>query len=228
MKNAIEIKNLNVSYNKENTLDNLSLAVNKGEFVYIIGPNGGGKTTLIKTILGIIEPINGEISILGKKTNIGKRSIGYVPQNSDTQKDFPITVSEVVETAFLKSGLNLFKIFGKNDKLKAMEYLKLLGVDSLANAQIGTLSGGEFQRVLIARALARDPEILILDEPCANTDPVSSQKIHEILDSENQKGVTVIIVSHDINHVLTSKRRTVFINKKVLFDDIVDERVLRL
>ncbi len=228
MEKAIEIKNLTVSYDKENTLEDLSLTVNKGEFIYIIGPNGGGKTTLIKTVLNFLSPINGDITILGKNQKIGKRSIGYVPQSNETQKDFPITVLETVGSAFLKHRLNPFKSFSKSEKLKALEYLKLLGVDTLASAQVGSLSGGEFQRVLIARALAREPEILILDEPCANTDPTSSEKIHEILDRENKKGVTVIVVSHDINHVLHSKTRTVFIKNKILFDDIADERVLRL
>ncbi len=111
---------------------------------------------------------------------------------------------------------------------RAFEILNLLGVEHLSDCQIDSLSGGEFQRVLIARALARDPEILILDEPCANTDPISSNKIHEILENENQKGVTVVVVSHDINHVLHSKARTVFINKDILFDGIADESLLKL
>ncbi|MBQ6847607.1 MAG: ABC transporter ATP-binding protein [Clostridia bacterium] len=228
MDTAIKIEGLSVAYTNEDTLTDLSLTVKKGEFVYIIGPNGGGKTTLIKAILGILTPHSGEIKILSKKHNIGKRKIGYVPQKSETERDFPITVLEVVETAFLKSQLNPFRLFKADEKQKAMEYLTLLGVENLAKAQIGTLSGGELQRVLIARALARNPEILILDEPCANTDPPSSKKIHEILDEQNRMGVTVIVVSHDINHVLQSKNRTVFINKQILFDDIADERVLRL
>ncbi len=228
MNEAIEIKNLSVGYSAEHTLNNISLDVNKGEFLYIIGPNGGGKTTLIKTVLGFIAYDTGHIKIFGNNINSGKRKIGYVPQNSQTEKDFPITVLETVGTAFLQSSLNPFKIFSKKKKLRAFNLLKLLGVDHLAQHQIGSLSGGEFQRVLIARALARNPEILILDEPCANTDPASSQKIHEILEAENKKGVTVIVVSHDINHVLHSKTRTIFIKKEILFDDIADERVLRL
>lgn len=228
MEKAVEIKKLSVAYSKETTLNDISLTVNKGEFVYIIGPNGGGKTTLIKSVLGLITPNCGEISILNSPQNIGKRKIGYVPQNSEIKKDFPITVLEAVGTAFLKSRLNPFVIFSKSRKQLAYQYLNLLGVGNLAFHQIGELSGGEFQRVLIARALARKPEILILDEPCANTDPASSDKIHEILEAENKKGVTIIVVSHDINHVLHSKTRTVFINKEILFDDIADERVLKL
>ncbi len=228
MNTAIKIEGLSVAYTKEDTLTNLSLTVNKGEFVYIIGPNGGGKTTLIKAILGMLAPHNGQITILGEKASKGKHKIGYVPQKSETERDFPITVLETVETAFLNKQLNPFKAFKTAEKQKAMGFLRLLGIENLAVKQIGSLSGGELQRVLIARALSRNPEILILDEPCANTDPVSSEKIHEILDKENLKGVTVIVVSHDINHVLHSKKRTVFINKEILFDDIADERVLRL
>ncbi len=228
MESAINICNLSVSYSNEDTLSNLSLSINKGEFVYIIGPNGGGKTTLIKTIVGLLTPNNGEITILNEPISKGKIKIGYVPQKSETAKDFPITVLEAVETAFLKPYLNPFKSFRDNEIKRASVILEKLGIKHLQNSQISSLSGGELQRVLIARALARNPEILILDEPCANTDPASSQKIHEILDAENQNGVTVVIVSHDINHVLHSKKRTVFINREILFDDIADERVLRL
>lgn len=223
MENALEITNLSVAYSKEDTLHNISLNIKKGEFVNIIGPNGGGKTTLIKAILGLIPKTQGEISILGNPIRKGKTKIGYVPQKSETEKDFPITVLETVQTAFLKEGLNPFKFFSTQEKQKALDYLELLGVDGLADQQIGSLSGGELQRVLIARALAREPEILFLDEPCANTDTESSRKIHEILDGINSKGVTVVVVSHDINHILDSKKRTVFINKAILFDGIAND-----
>ncbi len=228
MKNAIKIKNLSVSYTKEDALSQLSINIREGEFVYIIGPNGGGKTTLIKAIVGLLSPHSGEIKILEKPQKQGKREIGYVPQKSEMERAFPITVLEAVETAFLKKSLNPFRFFGAKEKLRATKILERLGIGHLAESQIGSLSGGEFQRVLIARALARNPKILILDEPCANTDPISSEKIHEILDEENKKGVTVVVVSHDINHVLHSKTRTVFINKQILFDGIADEGVLKL
>ncbi len=225
--NAIEIKNLSVSYKREDTLSNLSLTIGKGEFVNIIGPNGGGKTTLLKSVLGLLPLSQGQISILGSDIKKGRKHIGYVPQKSETDKSFPITVLEAVCTGFLKGSLNPFKSH-KKEKAVAMEILKALEIDSLSTKQIGSLSGGEFQRVLIARALARDPEILILDEPCANTDTHSSHKIHEILNGENQKGVTVVIVSHDINHILEDKKRTVFINREILFDGIPDEGIFRL
>ncbi len=227
MKTAIEIKNLSVIFNDENTLTNIDLNIGKGEFVYIIGPNGGGKTTLIRSLLGLNIPTSGQISIFGEKIKKAKTLIGYVPQKSETDKSFPITVKETVETALLHKGLNPFKSFKKETDF-VLNLLKELNIEHLANHQIGTLSGGEFQRVLIARALARNPQILILDEPCANTDTASSHKIHEILEKQNQKGVTIIVVSHDINHVLDSKTRTVFINKKILFDGIADDTILKL
>ena len=225
--NAIEIKNLSVAYDKEDAVSNLNLTVPQGEFLNIIGPNGGGKTTLLKAILGLIPINQGEIKILGQGIKKVRPHIGYVPQKSETDKSFPITVLEAVSTGFLKNPLNPLTNL-KKKKAKALEILKKLGIDSLCNQQIGSLSGGEFQRVLIARALARDPEILILDEPCANTDPLSSHKIHEILDAENEKGVTVVIVSHDINHILEDRKRTVFINKEILFDGTPDEGIFRL
>ncbi len=225
METAIKIKNLSVTYNNEDTLTDINLKIGDGEFVYIIGPNGGGKTTLIRSILGLITPNFGEVMLFGKSIKKSKTLIGYVPQKSETDKNFPITVREAVETALLSPGLNPFK---GSKKEEVTDFLKQLNIEHLANHQIGTLSGGEFQRVLIARALARKPKILILDEPCANTDTASSHKIHEILDKQNENGVTVVVVSHDINHVLDSKTRTVFINRKLLFDGIPDDTILKL
>ncbi len=227
METAISIKKLSVLFGGEDTLTDIDLEIKTGEFVYIIGPNGGGKTTLIRALLGLVTPQEGEIFIFGGSLKKGRTKIGYVPQKSETDKGFPITVKEAVETALLSSGLNPFKSF-KKDGERISAILKDLDIEHLAGHQIGTLSGGEFQRALIARAIARKPQILVLDEPCANTDPASSEKIHEILERENAKGVTVVVISHDINHVLDSKTRTVFINRKILFDGIPDDAILKL
>lgn len=228
MENAINIENLTVSYSNADAVNGISLTVKKGEFVNIVGPNGGGKTTLIKAVLGLIKPQSGSIDILGLPLSIGKTHIGYVPQKAQTEKDFPITVLETVETAFLKSGLNFFKKTTPDEKIRAKEILKQVGLDALGDRQINQLSGGEFQRLLIARALARDPEILLLDEPCANIDPLSARKIYKLLDELNQRGITVIMVSHDLNLVISSKRRTLYINRTVLFDGEADEQIYKL
>lgn len=228
METAIKIENLTVSYSNADAVNNICLDIKKGEFVNIVGPNGGGKTTLIKAVLGLVKPDSGNISVLGKPIRKGKTSIGYVPQKAETERDFPITVLETVQTALLKAGLNPFKKFTEKEKIKGLELLKLLGLQELADRQINQLSGGEFQRLLIARALARDPQILLLDEPTANIDPVSAKKIYEILNTLNLAGTTVVMVSHDLNYVITSSKRTVYINRDILFDGIATEKIYRL
>ena len=229
MNTAIEVKNLSVSYSKEEAITDINLKISKGEFVNIIGPNGGGKTTLVKSILGLIKPLRkGEILILNNNGRKPIKNIGYVPQNASLEKDFPITVLQTVQTALLKSGLNPFKKFKKIDTEKCLSLLKLLGMEDLVHRQINQLSGGEFQRLLIARALATEPEILILDEPTANIDPLSAEKIYKILDDLHLSGKTVIIISHDLKFVLESGKRTIFINRNILFDGIPTEEIYKL
>lgn len=228
MNSAIKIENLTVSYSKCDAVNSISLSINQGEYVNIIGPNGGGKTTLIKSILGLLKPDNGKITILSKPPNKGRVFVGYVPQKAETEPNFPITVLETVQTAFLKPKLNPFARFDKEEKEKASMILEKMGISNLANKQINELSGGEFGRLLIARALARDPEILLLDEPCANIDFASAEKIYEILNSLNNKGCTIIMISHDINRVIQSGKRTVFINRTVLFDGIPTDDIYKL
>jgi len=228
MINAVETKNLSVSYNRNDAVNNISLTVKEGEFLNVVGPNGGGKTTFIKAVLGLIKPHSGSIKVLGDSIKKNRQFIGYVPQNAETEKNFPITVTQAVETAFLKSGLNPFKKITETEQNAASKYLKLLGIENLANRQINQLSGGEFQRLLIARALCRNPKLLFLDEPTANIDPYSANKIMEILEKINYEGCTVIMVSHDLHHVLESNHRTVFINRNVLFDGIATQKILEL
>jgi len=228
MTNAIEIKKLSVCYNRTDAVNNLSMTVKDGEFVNIVGPNGGGKTTLAKSILGLIKTKNGSIGIYGSNNRKNRKLIGYVPQKAETEKDFPITVTQAVETAFLKAGLNPFKKLKEDEKSNVTECLKLLGLEDLADRQINQLSGGEFQRLLIARALCRKPRLLLLDEPTANIDPHSAQKIMEILEKINSDGCTIILISHDLHHVLESRHRTIFINRNILFDGVATQKILEL
>lgn len=228
METAIEIKNLSVSYDKNDAVNNISLKIRKGEYVNIIGPNGGGKTTLIKSVLGLLKPQSGNITISGKSIKKGRKFIGYVPQKSETEKNFPITVTETVETALLNKSLNPFKKISQTERRRIAEVLEILNISELSSRQIGELSGGEFQRLLIARALARKPEILILDEPCSNIDHHSSEKIHAILERLNLEGCTIVIVSHDIDHIISGGKRTILINREILFDGIATEEIYKL
>ncbi|MGI6279946.1 MAG: metal ABC transporter ATP-binding protein [Acutalibacteraceae bacterium] len=228
MESALKIENLSVSYSNTDAVKDVSLTIQKGEYVNIVGPNGGGKTTLIKAVLGLIKPDSGTISICGKGIDKGLRQIGYVPQNAVIDRDFPITVLETVQTAFLKPGLNPLKKFSQTEREQSFYLLELLGIKDLYGCNVSELSGGQFQRLLIARALAKNPEILLLDEPTANIDPASADKIYGILAELNRTGCTVIMVSHDLRYVLQSGRRTVYINRNVLYDGPASEEIYKL
>lgn len=194
---VIHIENLNVNYRHTSALTDVCLDVHEGDFLGIIGPNGGGKSTLLKAILGIIPKESGVIEILGSEKPTKRKMIGYVPQFSEVDRKYPISVKEVVQTAYMKGGLHpLFK-YSKEQKDNALMQLKRVGIEDLADRQISQLSGGEFQRMLIARALAVNPKILLLDEPTASVDPASRQKIFSLL-TEINKDTTILLVTHDL------------------------------
>lgn len=194
---AIKIEGLTVCYKHTQALSDVCLSVQEGEFLGVIGPNGGGKSTLLKSILGLVEIDGGKITIFGSDKPAGREQIGYVPQFSSVDRAFPITVIEVVMTAFQKGGLHPFFRFNGEHRKRALRQLTRVGIAELADRQISELSGGEFQRMLIARALAVEPKILLLDEPTASVDPASREKIYELL-TELNKTVTIVLVSHDL------------------------------
>lgn len=212
MNSAIKIKDLSVSYNGADAINGINLDIKKGEFVSVIGQNGGGKTTLLNAILGFLKADSGTIKILPEKA-----VISYVPQISSIDRNFPITVLETVMTAFLKSGLHPFKTFKNEERKKAAELLRLLGLEQYKNRQIAELSGGEFQRLLIARALAADPEILLLDEPTANVDIASRDKIFSTLKELNNKGLTIIAVTHDLSAACSYSTKLALINRELIY-----------
>ncbi len=195
--NALKIEKLCVNYRHTKALTDVCLDVHEGEFLGVIGPNGGGKSTLLKAILGL-EPISsGHISIYGGADGKNRELIGYVPQFSLVDRAFPITVQEVVMTALMKGGLHPFFKYTSSHKEKAMTQLQRVGIAELAERQISELSGGEFQRLMIARALAAEPKILLLDEPTASVDPASRAKIFELL-AELNRIMTIVLVTHDL------------------------------
>jgi zinc transport system ATP-binding protein len=197
---AIEIKNLYLSYNDIPVLENINITVYKKQFLAIIGPNGGGKTTLLKVILGIIEPNNGEIKISGLNIDQGRKLVGYVPQISDFNKRFPIDVKDVILMGRLSDQKGLFHSYSDKDYKFAEDIMKQLDILDLKDRQIGKLSGGQLQRVLIGRALASNPEILLLDEPTASLDAESRNNIYNILKELNDE-ITVLVVTHDLTAV---------------------------
>lgn len=194
---AVELENVTVKYDNIEALDDVTLKVDKGAFLGIIGPNGGGKTTLLKVILGLIEPEKGSTKIFGRKIKDALGKLAYVPQISEFDRHFPISVLDVVLMARLGPQLKFFHNYKKQDIKKSEEILAKLNLLDLKDRQIGKLSGGQLQRVLIARGLAVEPEILLLDEPTANVDSTATSQIYEIL-KELNKDKTIIVVTHDL------------------------------
>lgn len=205
---VITVKDLTVKYEHITALDHVSFDVKANEFMGIIGPNGGGKTTLVKTILGLLEPIVGEVEIA--KNQI----IGYVPQSTTFDKHFPITVMDVVLTGHLPTKFRLLHRFKGHDYDHATVVMEQLGIAHLAKRQIGKLSGGQMQRVLIARALMNHPTILILDEPTASVDEVSKREIYDMLSKLNKEmNMTILMITHDTTMIWHYLDRCVYINK---------------
>ena len=217
MDNAISVKKLSVAYSNIEAINNITLEIKEGEFVCIIGPNGGGKTTLLNTILGFLKPSRGEVKIFGKPIKKAYSQISFVPQIADADRSFPITVTETVMAAFLKSGLHPFKIFKKEEKEKAEKYLEMVGLSAKAQNSISDLSGGEFQRLLIARALASESEIILLDEPTANVDTATSKHIFEILKQLHEQGKTIVTVTHDLNAAEKYATKLVCVKRELIY-----------
>jgi len=211
MNKLIEIKNLFVRYDNVVALKDISLDICEGDYIGIIGPNGGGKSTLIKTILGYNKDYSGTIKL---KENL---LTSYVPQRSEVSRDFPITVLEVVLTALLPSGFHPFFRYKETDKNKAFEILKELKIENLAERSINELSGGEFQRMLIARALVSKPKLLFLDEPTSNVDPNSRSIIYEILRKLNLEGVTILLVTHDVMAISSFVKSVACMNTSLVY-----------
>lgn len=192
--NIIEVKNATVRYGDVLALDRVTFSVESGTFLGIIGPNGGGKTTLIKALLGLIEPDSGEIRIHSD------RPIGYVPQFNNFERRFPISVFQVILMGGLSNCHRLFHRYSPEDRAKVEQLMDTLGLTALKNRTISQLSGGQMQKVLIARALMTDPDILILDEPTASIDGVSRTEIYSLLNRlKGEK--TILIISHDTGSI---------------------------
>lgn len=230
----IELNNVSFSYGKSPVLEDVSFKVHKGEYLGIIGPNGGGKTTLIRIILGLLYPTTGSISLFGKSSHDFKEKyrVGYVPQRAtQADKNFPATVFEVVRSGRIPR-LGLFNGFTKKDNEMVEKVLKLTGIDRYRNTLVGNLSGGERQRAYIARALASEPDILILDEPTVGVDIGAQRIFHEFLSSLNSKHeMTIIFVSHDVDVVSQETKMVLGLNHVVFcygpVKELLNENLLK-
>ncbi|PNV82489.1 MAG: ABC transporter [Sulfurimonas sp.] len=217
-KAVIEVKNLSFAYDKDLVLEDVNLEIFEKDFMVLIGPNGGGKSTLVKLILGINPLQKGSIAILDKSIRKSISQIGYVPQNTNINLNFPIKAIEVVMMGKNSQKNSLFG-YKKEEILHAMQLLEKVGMKEFANTKIGLLSGGQRQRVMIARALYVDPKILLLDEPTSSIDADGQKQIYELL-KELNKEITVIVISHDISILLEYASKVAHINKKLSFHDL--------
>ena len=181
----IELKKLSLGYGGKAVIKNLSLKIGEGDFICLVGPNGAGKSTLIKGILGLIKPISGEILFNG----IHRNEVGFLAQESGIDPNFPATVEEIVLSGKMSRDYDAMR-----------EKMKLVGISKLAGKSFGELSGGQKQRVLIARALMATSKLLILDEPANSLDYDSAKKLYQILGELNSQGITIIMVTHDLDH----------------------------
>ncbi len=213
---AIHINNLSVYYGHTPAVTGVCLDVYEGEYLGIIGPNGGGKSTLLKAILGLIPTSSGAVEIYGNNISKKRTLIGYVPQFATLDKQFPITLFEVVLTGCMKKGVTPFFKYSIKDKKRAYELLEKVGIAELAKRQISELSGGEFQKMLIARALAVNPKILLLDEPTASVDAISRNQIYGLL-KELNKSMTIILVTHDMLAVSSHVHRLACLNGSLVY-----------
>ncbi len=218
----IVVHDIDVAYGKIQALKSLNFSIEKGDYIGVIGPNGGGKSTLIKTILGLVKANQGSISYLGQSLKKSKIKMGYVPQINDINRYFPITVKEVILTGKLSTEFTPFFKYSKNDILEVQDILELVGLGDLGDRQISDLSGGEFQKMLIARALIIKPDILLLDEPTAMIDILSQKQILNLL-KKLSKDVTILLVTHQIQAITKHVKKLIYLNKNVLAEGNPDE-----
>ncbi len=214
---AIELKHVSFHYGNVTALENVSLSVARGEFIGVVGPNAGGKSTLLKIILGLLKPASGEVRVLGLPPEQGRKRIGYVPQYPRFARDFPITVEQLVLTARLGQ-TRWWGGYSRRDHDLAHEALRRTETFALRKRRLDTLSGGQLQRVLLSRALACEPEILILDEPTANIDQRVETEIFDLLKKLNSE-MTIVVVSHDIAFISYYVSRVACLNRTLMCHD---------
>ena len=211
MEKLIDIDHVTAAYGNKTVLRDISLTIWKDDFLGIIGPNGGGKTTLLKVILGLLPPVSGVIRFYEDGRIVPSLRIGYLPQLNNIDKKFPISVREVV-TSGLASEKPLFRSYSASQKQRVEEVLGKMGLEDLANRAIGELSGGQLQRVLLGRSIVSRPQVLILDEPNSYVDKLFKTHFYKHLDEINKESA-VILVSHDIGTVLAMVKNIACVNE---------------
>ena len=219
MRPFVELEGVGVSYGEVRVLDGINLTVEPGDFLGIIGPNGSGKTTLLRVMLGLLEPQEGSVRLFGQPPSAFRewRRLGYVPQRAALDPSLPVTVHEVVASGLVAS-LGLLQRIGRAQRARVTDALARVGMEAHARARIGALSTGQQQRVLIARALCSDPELIILDEPTGGVDPEAQTSFYAMLQHLNrEREVTLVLVSHDIGVVAKQVTKLACLNRRLIF-----------
>ena len=216
----IEIEHLSAGYDQKQVLQDVNLTVYKDDYLGIIGPNGGGKTTLMRLILGLKKPNDGSIKFYKDGEETKEITMGYLPQYNDLDKEFPISVYEVVLSGLSKTK-GLFSRYTKAQHQQVLDTLERMQLIDLKDRHIGALSGGQLQRVLLARAIVSKPDVVILDEPNTYIDRRFQKQMYEMLEQINQE-CAIIIVSHDIAEVLNNVKHIACVNQHLHYHDTAD------
>lgn len=231
----IDISELSFSYDSLPVLTGINLQIQDGEFLGIVGPNAGGKSTLLKLVLGLLEPQSGRVQVLGKSPHAARKHLGYVPQHPSFSRDFPISVEQAVHLGRLGYAQHrgwwqalMPGRFSSDDRRAVRLALEEVEADGIARRQIGSLSGGQLQRVLLARALVGEPRILILDEPTANIDQRLEGEIFDLLKRLNER-MTILVVSHDVAFISHYVKRVACVSRTLVCHqtDEVDGAVIQ-
>jgi zinc transport system ATP-binding protein len=212
-KDIVSFENVSFSYNRTPVLKNINFIIKEFASACILGPNGGGKSTLLKLILGLVKPDAGRIKVFNSSPEKIRAKIGYMPQYTNFDPFFPVTVIDIVLMGRIEK--HLFGRYSQKDRDIALSVLKLLSLEDLININFSSLSGGQRQRVLVARALVSEPELLLLDEPTVNIDPGIEEDFLEILEKLSKK-VTILTVSHDLGFVSKQYKNVLCVNKTVI------------
>jgi zinc transport system ATP-binding protein len=223
---VIAVNGVSFSYGGPLVLRNIELTIERGEFIGLVGPNGSGKSTLLELILGLLSPTRGSIQVCGTTPLQGRQRIGYCSQFASFSRDFPITVEEMVMLGGLTTG-SLFGSFRTDERVAARTAMAATDVEKLGRRRLSELSGGELQRVMIARAMVGVPEILILDESTANVDHHAGEEIFDLLRSL-QETMTIVVVSHDIGFISSYVDRVACLNQVLEVHAVaeIDQEVL--
>lgn len=212
----LEVEKLKVSYSNHIALDDINFKIEEGEYVCLVGENGSGKSTLVKTIVGLLKPDEGKVSV-----NISLDEVSYLSQTNLKDLDFPATSKEIIMSGVQKH--RKLPFYNKKDKEIYKDIIKKLKIEEIQNRRIGDLSGGQKQRVLIARALIREPKLLILDEPATGLDYNITKEVYKILEELNKNNkMTIIMATHDIDEINEIKPRIIYLGKTIKYDGNIE------